>query len=195
MNIRSDKKLQFTVCFCGDAATGKTALVRACTGRAIVEGYEPTVMAQAITYELKQDSSEVMNITFWDLVGSENHRASAPQFFREAALNVIVFDLTRPSTFESIQGWAQLASDSSEVANVPLILVGNKCDLERAVQTSDAEAIRSQLNALAYLETSAKGHVQLGELCTLIAEQAKEFFNKSEEEIGGTVPVTRQFRD
>ena len=59
------------MCFCGDAATGKTALVS--ERREMDEVYRPTMMAESVTYEVKEDSSEVMKVAFWDLVGRESH--------------------------------------------------------------------------------------------------------------------------
>ena len=53
------------------------------------------------------------------------------------------------------------------------VLVGNTFDLE-----SDGEDLGKRTNALAYLESSAKEMVQIEGLCSLIEEEAKEFFRR-----------------
>ena len=181
MGIQIKRKApQYVVCFCGDLATGKTTLVKACMGIHGDKIYQPTIVADHSTYKIKLDSGEEKAITFWDLVGSENYRVCAPQFFREAMLNVVLFDITQPATFEGVQWWVNLASSSTGRADVPFILVGNKCDLEdaRAVQTSDGEDLAKRINALAYIETSATEMVQIEDVRGLIEQQAKEFFEK-----------------
>ena len=67
----------------------------------------------------------------------------------------------------------KLASDSSGIPHVLLVLVGNTFHLE-----SDGEDLGKRTNALAYLESSAKEMVQIEGLCSLIEEEAKEFFRR-----------------
>jgi GTPase SAR1 family protein len=77
---------------------------------------------------------------------------------------VFVFDLTRRSSFQNILDW------KDEVEKVigdgkPYILVGNKIDLaeqgNREVGEKDGEALKEEINALAYYETSAKNDIEV----------------------------------
>lgn len=173
----------YCVCFCGDVATGKTTLVKAVINQGRDEIYRPTIVAECSADEIRLDSGELKNIVFWDLSGNVNYRECTPVYFRQSKLTVVVFDLTRASSFDSVEGWVQLASDSVGDREVPFILVGNKCDLEseRVVQTNEGEELGKKTNALAYIETSAKENIQIDILRHVIEEQAKEFFKNVKE--------------
>ncbi|MHA2474743.1 MAG: hypothetical protein ACXAES_16085, partial [Promethearchaeota archaeon] len=78
---------------------------------------------------------------------------------RGATAIIYTFDLTRRSSFQNILEW------KDEVEKVigdgkPSVLVGNKIDLanqgNREVGERDGEALRREINALGYYETSAK---------------------------------------
>ena len=74
---------------------------------------------------------------------------------------VLVFDLTRPETFEQLEGWVNEVIE--QVGLIPVILIGNKTDLEM-VEVSESqvkekeELIRRKFGELyiGYCLTSAK---------------------------------------
>lgn len=183
---------RYCVCFCGDVATGKTTLVKAVIKQGTDEIYRPTIVAESSAAVIKLDSGELKHIVFWDISGNVNYRDCTPNYFRQSKLTVVVFDLTQTSSFDNVEGWVEVASDSVGNREVPLILVGNKCDLqsERAVQTSDGEQLRERINAIAYVETSATEGVQVDVLRGLINAQAKKFFKNVKE-----VPLIRRDDD
>lgn len=185
---------QYSICFCGDIAIGKTTLVNAALKLRTDDISHPTVLADRFTYKVQLESGRTKEIIFWDLSGNENFRNCTPQYFRQSRLTVIVFDLTRTPTFDNVEAWANLVSNSVGDCEVPFILVGNKCDLEseRAVQTSEGEALGQRLNALAYIETSATQNIQVEDLCALIEAQAKEFFKNLKEPVIEPRPNDRE---
>lgn len=69
---------------------------------------------------------------------------------------LIIYDITKQSTFDNVQKWLTELRDNSEEELV-VILVGNKDDLEdqRQTPTSDAEEFAKR-HGLAFIETSAK---------------------------------------
>lgn len=68
-----------------------------------------------------------------------------------------VFDLSSSQTLLKIPGWISSIKKTVK-KTIPMILLGNKADLEREVDRSEAEDLAKRLNC-DYLETSAKtGH-------------------------------------
>jgi GTPase SAR1 family protein len=61
---------------------------------------------------------------------------------------VVVFDITQRSSFTSVVDW---------VADCRVVPIGNKVDLRDAdpVEWGEAEALRKQIGAVCYVETSA----------------------------------------
>lgn len=103
-----------------------------------------------------------MRISVWDTAGQETYKSITRSYFRGASGALLVFDITRRSTFESATSWLndlrQIAED-----NIVVLLVGNKCDLadaegenKRAVTQEEAEEWCEREGVMRYVETSAK---------------------------------------
>ena len=107
-----------------------------------------------------------MKLSLWDTAGQETYKSITRSYFRGASGALLVFDITRRVTFESVTSWLhdlrQIAEDG-----IVVILVGNKTDLaeksinidgrtKRAVTREEAEAWCRDNNVLTYVETSAK---------------------------------------
>ncbi|ERF71426.1 hypothetical protein EPUS_06808 [Endocarpon pusillum Z07020] len=103
-----------------------------------------------------------MKLSLWDTAGQETYKSITRSYFRGASGALLVFDITRRSTFESATGWLndlrQIAED-----DIVVILVGNKSDLadkagdnRRAVTREEAEEWCKREGVMRYVETSAK---------------------------------------
>jgi small GTP-binding protein len=90
----------------------------------------------------------------WDTAGQERFRSLTTSYYRGTDGVLVVFDLSRPSTFDDLDQW--LADLGTACVAMPaLLVVGNKSDLERAVSIESARAWAASKGA-AYAETSAK---------------------------------------
>lgn len=68
---------------------------------------------------------------------------------------MLVFDLTKQSTFDNLKKWYKELREHSD-ENIMLILIGNKCDLDsQRVISKDQAASFAEEYGMAYLETSA----------------------------------------
>ena len=85
---------------------------------------------------------------------------------------IICFDVTRKKTFDSVRRWAEACQTNCETG-IPLILVGNKCDLddERQVETSEAKQIATDLGNIKYFEVSAKSNINIADVFEEIVDQ------------------------
>lgn len=108
----------------------------------------------------------MMKLALWDSAGQETYRSITRSYFRGASGALLVFDLSRRSTFESATSWLH---DLRQIAeeNVVVILVGNKSDLadtstdsqggnKRAVTQAEANEWCRREGVMRYVETSAK---------------------------------------
>lgn len=121
--------------------------------------------------ELEEYPSYLVKLQLWDLAGQKHFSFVRPPFYRGATAIVYVFDLTRRSSFQNILDW------KAEVEKVigdgkPSVLVGNKIDLadqgNREVGETDGDALRNEIGALGYYETSAKEGDYVDEVFTNI---------------------------
>jgi len=91
----------------------------------------------------------------WDTAGQERFRAITSSFYKGAVGALLVYDITKETTFENLEKWLKELLNFSE-PNAVIMLVGNKCDLRnlRQVKVEDATAFAEKYK-LAFLETSA----------------------------------------
>jgi small GTP-binding protein len=110
------------------------------------------------------------DLHIWDTAGQEAYRAISAQYYRDAAIGLIVFDVTNDASLSSVREWNEhLRSASSE--DVIVALIGNKIDLPaREVSREAGEEIAAQIKAL-YRETSAATGAGVSEVFEDICEE------------------------
>ncbi|MFO8018041.1 MAG: Rab family GTPase [Promethearchaeia archaeon] len=157
----------------GDPAVGKTSLVTKFATKKFEKKYLPTVGVNIVKKKLDMeiDEKEIeVNLMLWDVAGQPQFYMLHKPYFNGADGIILVFDVTRSSTFSNVKNWYKTAVKYG-LSRVPRILVGNKIDLkeERKIIRPMANHLSEELNA-PYSETSAKtGH------------NVKKIFNKISE--------------
>ena len=127
--------------------------------------------SQASPSSKKDASSQKhMKLSLWDTAGQETYKAITRSYFRGASGALLVFDITRRNTFQSVTSWLH---DLRQIAEegIVVVLVGNKADLasepttntsgrveesKRQVTQEEAEDWCKQNGVMRYVETSAK---------------------------------------
>jgi small GTP-binding protein len=158
----------YKVIVIGDPAVGKTSLLTKFAKNQFEEKYLPTVGVSIVkeTIELK-DMNATISLMFWDVAGQPQFYMLHRPYFNGADGMILVFDITRSSTFSNINNWYNSAVKYG-LSGIPRILIGNKIDLkdERKIILPMAEHLSEKLNA-PYFETSA-----------LTGDTVKEVFQK-----------------
>src|SRR4051812_11760777 len=65
-----------------------------------------------------------------DTAGQEEYTALRSQWIRSGEGFLVIYDITSRSSFEQAERFRQAILRDKDVEWVPLVLVGNKCDLE-----------------------------------------------------------------
>lgn len=126
------------VCLVGEAAVGKTSLVRRYVEDAFSDQYISTlgskVSLKRIWLKSRADASKSLEvqISLWDLIGERSYLESLHQEYLRGAHGLIaVADITRYSSFEALDEWIPRALRVT--GEVPMALVVNKIDLRDQV--------------------------------------------------------------
>lgn len=79
------------------------------------------------------------------------------QWMREGKGFLLAYSVTSRPTFEEISTFKEKILRAKDLDSVPMVLVGNKCDLEseRQVSTQEGQALANQWGC-PFMETSAK---------------------------------------
>lgn len=112
----------------GDGGVGKTALVRFMRNQGFEQQYVATMGVEVKPVTIETKTSKI-KLNCWDTAGQEKFGGLRDGYYIGADIAIIMFDVTARVTYRSVQTWHK---DILRVCpNIPVILVGNKCDLER----------------------------------------------------------------
>ena len=154
-----EREYVFKITILGDSAVGKTSLINQFVESSFQEDYKPTLGANIIRKDVNLDEIHSrVRLIIWDLAGQEKYNVVRSMYYQGCVGALLVFDLTRYDTFESIE--SKWLSDFKKFVKKEgvYILVGNKKDLvnERAVDSEKGHKLSKKINAIQYIETSAK---------------------------------------
>ncbi|HKZ48801.1 MAG TPA: Rab family GTPase [Thermoplasmata archaeon] len=129
-------QIKAKVVMVGDAAVGKTSLVRRFVHDQFSDTYAVTLGAKVLardTLALSPDGQEVaVRLAIWDIMGESSLLDEVSETFFHGAQGVVaVCDLTRYSTFERLPLW--LRHVNQVAGSVPMALAVNKSDLQQEV--------------------------------------------------------------
>ena len=150
----------------GDTGVGKTCIIQRYVNNNYDENTESTV-ASTYTYKVLQYPKYQKSISFdiWDTAGQEIYRALAKNFYLNASIGILVYDIKRQSSFDNIKNyWYDQLKESGE-ENMILGIAGNKCDLfnEEEVDEEEAKKFAKSIGAVFKL-TSCKESIGIDEL-------------------------------
>lgn len=179
----------FKIILSGDSGVGKTSILAKFCSNKFETDISSTIGIEFATkimdvHDSKLNEDVKVKLQIWDTAGQEKYNALTSVYYRNAAIVVIVYDVTRYNTFNSaVNYWAKQAKDYAD-KDVILILVGNKADLFhiKAVESSQAEEI-SKMFKMHLMETSPKEDYNIDKLFNLIAELSYQKFNDGKYDI------------
>jgi len=166
----------YKVIVIGDPAVGKTSLLTKFTTNQFEEKYLPTVGVNIVKeqFELEDEDASV-TLMFWDIAGQPQFYMLQRPYFNGADGILLVYDMTRSSTFSNVNNW-QSSALKYGLSGIPRILIGNKVDLkdERKIIRPMAEHLSEKINAPDF-ETSAL----TGEKVKVVFQKIAELVYKS----------------
>lgn len=145
---------RFKVIVLGDPEVGKTSLILRFTENVFRKTYIMSIGVNVTTKIVELENAQVEFIC-WDLAGQSKFDIARRSFYEGANGQFLVFDLTRPSTFESIAKWHRDVKQSLK-GDIHGFIIGNKADLTSKIAvTRDEIDFCVQDLGLDYIEASA----------------------------------------
>ncbi|KAM9392370.1 ras and EF-hand domain-containing protein homolog [Pholidichthys leucotaenia] len=162
----------YRIVLAGDAAVGKSSfLLRLCKNEFKMNS-SATLGVDLQMKTLIVDGEPVL-LQLWDTAGQERFRSIAKSYFRRADGVLLLYDVTCEQSFLNVREWVDTIEDVAH-DNIPIMLVGNKCDLRKGatncVPTSYGEKLAMTYNTL-FCEASAKDGSNVLEAVLHLARQ------------------------
>lgn len=122
----------------GDSGVGKSSLLYRYTDHDWNPHYIATIGVdfKVLTFERR---GKIVKLQLWDTAGQDRFRSITQSYYRGSHAVMLVFDVTNRESFDNVRQWvADVRRFGGD--QLPMVLVGNKCDCEAQRQVSDAEA-------------------------------------------------------
>ena len=181
-------EMMLKIVIIGDSAVGKT-----------------NIMSKYINNEFHEDSKATVGVEFgdkffdveghkikaqiWDTAGQERYKSITNAYFKGAKGALVVYDITRKVTFNSVDKWiADLRASADKKVNI--ILIGNKSDLENIREVTKDEGLeKSKALGVAFMETSASNGDNIDKAFDVMIKQVYNIYSsdlKSQDELAGS---------
>lgn len=147
----------------GSGGVGKSALTVQFVQGIFVEKYDPTI-EDSYRKVVEVDGQQCM-LEILDTAGTEQFTAMRDLYMKNGQGFLLVYSITAQSTFNDLQDLREQILRVKDMDEVPMILVGNKCDLEdeRVVGKDQGQNLAKNWNCT-FLETSAKSKINVTEI-------------------------------
>ena len=145
----------------GDTAVGKSNFLYR-----FVDGEFNPVHVATVGFDFKSriyqmpNSKKRVKFQIWDTAGQEKYMSINKNLFQRVQGIILMYDISNLNSFKNLVKWMDGIKENSK--DVPVILIGNKCDLEgeRQVQTEEGENFASKYD-IKFFEGSAKTGVNV----------------------------------
>ena len=143
----------------GDGGVGKTALTIQLCSNHFVEMYDPTIEDSYRKQMVIDDEAYMLEIL--DTAGQEEFSALMGGWVRSAQGFLLVYSITSRASFNQLVKLRRQIERNKERDDTPMVLVGNKCDLEdeRVVGKDQGMNLARQFGSCSFMETSAKAKI------------------------------------
>jgi len=152
----------YTIVMLGLGGVGKSSLTIQFISARFYEGYDPT-MEDSYRKQVSVDGKDCV-LSIFDTAGQEEFSGIRDQYLRTGDGFVLVFSIIELSSFEKIRTLYENILDVKDSEKVPIVLVGNKCDLvdQRKVPKDKGQALAKEISS-EYFEASAKNNTNVAE--------------------------------
>jgi Ras-related protein Rab-2A len=146
----------------GDSNIGKSCLLLRFVDNKYRHNHELTI---GVEFGIKIITIDSVNIKLqiWDTAGQESFKSITRSYYKGTAGAILVYDVSQRNTFDHIINWL---NDIKKYANqdIPIILVGNKIDLDNREVSIDEGQKLADDNNLLFIETSGKENINIDKL-------------------------------
>ena len=162
MRLDSGGKYRFKFVIVGDHMVGKTSIVRRFVENKFSEDYRATIGLNILTHTIEFYGNEI-HFSLWDVGAQEYFKRFRKTYYQGAQAAFIVYDLTNKDSFINIEKWFSELKNFIGEKQVPIVIVGNKLDLEKervvdyqlALKKIEELSEKTLKGGLSYIETSA----------------------------------------
>jgi len=169
----------------GTGAVGKSAVTLRLITNLFHDNYDPTI-EDYYRKDISINDEDLVSVTIIDTAGQEEYSHMREQWIKQGEGFVLVYDISNKKSLDYVEEIRQSMDTHREMDKVPVMIIGNKCDLPdsandttteqksfRKVTTEEGKAVADKYNCF-FKEVSAKDDINILESFTVVAREMKE---------------------
>ena len=161
----------FNVGLFGDLFVGKSSIVNKFVYNDFDEYEQTTIGVSFSSKKINIDNKEY-KLHIWDTTGEHKCLNILYSYCKLVDVAIIVYDLTNLKSFINLEKWIQLIKENNSKCQI--IIVGNKCDLERKRQITKMHIQELDKYNITHKEVSAKKNKNINKI---FYESIEEYLN------------------
>ena len=157
----------------GSGGVGKSAITVQFVQGIFVEKYDPTI-EDSYRKLVEVDGAQYM-LEILDTAGTDQFTAMRDMYVKNGHGFVLAYSIIAQSTFNDIPDLHQLIVRVKDTDKVPMVLVGNKCDLtdQRVITSEQGEALAQKFNCR-FIEASAMTKINVDQIFQDLVRQIRD---------------------
>ena len=165
----------FKIIILGDCNIGKSCLLNKYINNQIENKYSTTIGVDFGVKHININDSNI-KLQIWDTAGQESFRSITRSFYRLSAGIILMYSINNRKSFENLSSWLNDINKELNYRNIPIFLIGNKCDLNNEREVTIQEGIKfAKENNMLFKEISIKNDNKSTKVFNILAE---DIFNK-----------------
>eukprot|EP01010_Urceolus_cornutus_P001336 NODE_1875_length_726_cov_226.859675_g1460_i0.p1 GENE.NODE_1875_length_726_cov_226.859675_g1460_i0~~NODE_1875_length_726_cov_226.859675_g1460_i0.p1 ORF type:complete len:136 (+),score=32.68 NODE_1875_length_726_cov_226.859675_g1460_i0:58-408(+) len=103
--MNEDHSILYKVIIVGERGTGKTCVVRRFVHNVFQMNTKTTIGCDFALKPITRANSHPITLQLWDIAGQERYGQMTRVYYQAAVGAVVVYDVSRPDTFETVPKW------------------------------------------------------------------------------------------
>ena len=164
----------------GNSAVGKSSFILKYTDNVFSLDYLTTLGVDYKHKKIKLKNGKDVRLRIFDTAGQERFKSVSASFVKKADGVILIYDIGEKDSFEAVENWIKSIREIGK-DKLPIILVGNKCDLsddKRMISLKEGQDKANEFN-IPFYETSCKEGINIKEVFEKLIDDIIEKGNKN----------------
>ena len=164
----------------GNSTVGKSSFMIKYIDNSFTFNYTTTLGVDFKQKKIKLKNGKDVRLRIFDTAGQERYRAVSASFIKKADGVILMYDISDLDSFEAVDNWIKSIREIGK-EKLPIILVGNKCDLsddERKISLKEGQDKANEFQ-IPFYETSCKDGINIKEALEKLIDDIIEKGNKN----------------
>ena len=176
----------FKLLLLGNKNVGKTSFIMRYCDNKYEENLISTAGIDLRNKEIERNNKKIA-LKIFDTAGQERFRSISKNYFKSSDGILLLYSINDLESFNSLKGWIDSIKEVVDLADIGMVIVGNKLDLSEDRKVSDLmrEDLEKNLN-IKILEASAKSNINIENCFNTLIDKVYELrfgVNLSERQI------------